>query len=250
MSLDLSTIHPYIPDHPCADFAVVIFPGGGYCIRADHEGDGYARFFQSNGISAFVVDYRVAPNAFPAPLLDARRAVRYVRAHAAELGIDPQKIAVMGSSAGGHLAALVSTYTAPLDGETADGLDTVDFLPNAQILCYPVICAPESGVAHVGSYENLLGNPPTVSPMSVDPCQLATGTTPPAFIWHTDDDQTVNVLNSYRYAARLHQLGVSTELHVFPHGRHGLGMTNEIPHVQQWCDLLLNWLSLSPFETH
>ena len=250
MSLDLSTIQPYIPDHLSADFAVVIFPGGGYCFRADHEGDGYARFFRDRGIASFVVDYRVSPHHFPAPLLDARRAVRYVRAHAAEFGIDPQKIAVMGSSAGGHLTALVSTYTAPLDGETADGLDTVDFLPNAQILCYPVVCSPESGVAHIRSYENLLGNPPVVPSESVDPCQLATEATPPAFIWHTDADQTVNVLNSYRYATRLHELGVPTELHVFPHGGHGLGMTNEIPHVQQWCELLLNWLSLSPFETH
>ena len=103
-------IHYYPADKKCGKGCVVIFPGGGYSGRAAHEGQGYAEFFAKNGIDSFVVDYRVKPTLFPYPLLDARRAVRYVRANAEKYGIDPEKIAVMGSSAGGHLAALVSTY--------------------------------------------------------------------------------------------------------------------------------------------
>ena len=134
---------PYITYYPAenkkGDGAVIIFPGGGYAKRAPHEGKGYADYLTAQGISCFVLEYRVSPNRFPLPLLDARRAVRYVRANAEKYGIDPNKIAVMGSSAGGHLAAFVSTYLKPIDGEGADDLDTVDFRPNAQILCYPVI---------------------------------------------------------------------------------------------------------------
>ena len=126
----------------CSDAAIVIFPGGAYRGLADHEGRGYAEFLNENGITAFVVNYRVAPHKFPLDLLDARRAVRWGRAHAGEYGICKDKIAVMGSSAGGHLTALVSTYRGAIDHEGMDAVDREEYLPNAQILCYPVICNP------------------------------------------------------------------------------------------------------------
>lgn len=246
---EVPTITPYIPENKKSDCAVVIYPGGGYSKRAPHEGQGYAEFFMQNGITSFVCDYRVAPHRFPLPLLDARRAVRWVRAHADEYGIDKNKIAVMGSSAGGHLAASVSTYTEPIDFEGADAIDGECPIPNATILCYPVIVAPDSeGVAHTGSYRNLLGveNAPELE-RRLDPSRNVTESTPPAFIWHTAEDPGVNVINSYTYAAAMRKKGLRPEMHIFPDGKHGLGLAHDYPHVAQWSGLLLNWLKYIGF---
>ena len=225
---------------------VVICPGGGYSRRANHEGPGYAEFLNECGLDVFVLDYRVAPNRFPAPLLDARRAVRYVRANAEKYGIDPEKIAIMGSSAGGHLAAMTSTYKKPIDGEGVDELDKVCPLPNAQILCYPVT----NYESHNGSYNNLLGAEHTEEErLALTPNLLVDGKTPPAFIWHTFEDASVAVASTYDYVTRLKEHNIPTELHVYPYGRHGLGLGNVpergiVPHVQSWAGLLENWLKL------
>lgn len=238
---EIPTITPYLPAEKKSRAAVVIFPGGGYAIRCGYEGKDYAEFLNENGISAFVVEYRVSPHRFPLPLLDARRAVRFVRAHAGEYGIDRDKVAVMGSSAGGHLAALVSTYRAPIDFEGIDTIDSENPFPNAQILCYPVICAP-SPIAHTGSYKNLLGEERAEREGErFAPDLLANGETPMAFIWHTANDEAVNVCNSYRYASALREQKVSTEMHIFPDGRHGLGLASDYPHVAQWKPLLIEW---------
>ena len=225
-----------------SDAAVVIFPGGGYHFRAEHEGKGYAEFLSENGVNAFVCDYRVAPDRFPKELLDARRAVRFVRANAEKFGVDPEKIAVMGSSAGGHLAALISTYRGEIEGEGADETDTLPYLPNAQILCYPVIVSPSTGAAHEGSYDTLLGENNAFTETDVDPYLLVHENTPRAFIWHTAADNSVDVTNSYMYATALRKYGIPVEMHVFPEGRHGLGLAKDFPHVAQWSGLLLNWL--------
>ena len=225
---------------------VVIFPGGGYHHLAEHEGKGYAEFLNECGLDVFVLKYRVSPNRFPAPLLDARRAVRYVRANAEKYGIDPEKIAVMGSSAGGHLAALTSTYKKAIDGEGVDELDKVCPMPNAQILCYPVT----NFESHNGSYNNLLGDGHTEEErLALTPNLLVDGTTPPAFIWHTFEDASVAVASTYDYVTRLKEHNIPTELHVYPYGRHGLGLGNVperdiVPHVQSWAGLLENWLKL------
>jgi len=232
----------YPAENKITDATIVIFPGGGYGGRADHEGEGYAKFFNSIGMSVFVCQYRVSPHRFPLPLLDARRAVRYVRANAEKFDLDPAKIAVMGSSAGGHLAALVSTYTAPIAWENLDNIDAVSPLPNATILCYPVIHYPDlTNVAHVGSYINLLGTDRQDDAPSVSPDLLVKDTTPPAFIWHTAEDSGVNVINSYLYATSLRQHNIPHEMHIFPHGPHGLGLAHCMPHVAQWSGLLKNW---------
>ena len=224
---------------------VIIFAGGAYRLRSPYEAVDYAERLNLAGLDAFTLDYRVKPTEFPYPLLDARRAIRYVRANAEALGIDGDKIAVMGSSAGGHLAALSATYKAKIDGEGKDGLDEVDFLPNAQILCYPVL----DMWGHPGSFFNLLGNS-YPSHRKVTPLHLADGNTPPVFLWHTSSDAAVDVNGSFRYAERLHELGVSVEMHIYPIGKHGLGLANRedkdtvLPYVQGWADLLVNWLKL------
>lgn len=239
-----SQIYFYEAKEKKTDATVVIFPGGGYSGLAEHEGRGYAEFFAEHGISTFVCEYAVSPNRFPKELLDARRVIRWVRAHAEEYGINPSKVAAMGSSAGGHLVAMLSTYTSPVEGEHEDGTDAQPFLPDAQILCYPVIMSPESGVAHEGSYNNLLGENNYVTPADVCPAYNVTSKTPQAFIWHTANDGCVNVINSYLYGKALRQNEIPTEMHIFPDGPHGLGLSAGNAHVAQWTGLLLNWLKL------
>ncbi len=233
----------YFPaENKTSDATCVICPGGGYGMRAPHEGKGYAEYFNSIGMDVFVCEYRVSPHRFPLELLDIRRAIRYVRAHAAEFGINPDKVAVMGSSAGGHLAALVSNYTAPIGFEDIDEIDKLCPIPNATILCYPVIHYPdEMQISHDGTYYNLLGvNRNDYDKFSPD--LLVTDDTPTAFLWHTSDDDCVNVINSYLYAKALREHGIKHEMHIFPSGYHGLGLAENLPHVAQWSTLMKNWL--------
>lgn len=231
----------YEPENRRSDAAVVIFPGGGYHHRAEHEGKGYAEFLSGNGIPAFVVDYRIDPDRFPLPLLDARRGVRFVRANAERFGIDPEKTAVMGSSAGGHLAAMLSTYYQEIPGESEDETDSFSYLPDAQILCYPVILNPESEYSHGNSYIHLLGEENAAMAPLLDPVLNASKATPQAFIWHTSSDAGVNVINSYEYAKALRNNDVPVEMHIFPTGKHGLGLAEREPHTAQWSSLMINW---------
>ncbi len=249
---EIPKITAYIPENKAYEGAVVILPGGGYAMRAPHEGEGYAKFLAENGMCAFVVDYRVAPHRFPLPLLDARRGVRYVRHFADKYGIDKNKVAIMGSSAGGHLAALTSTYYEGIEFEGMDEIDKEDFIPNAQILCYPVIKLLGAKVAHLGSGQNLLGSELQVKMCEeLSPDLIATEKTPQAFIWHTFEDGAVPVYNSLDYARRLKDMGVDVEMHLFPRGGHGMGLApGDTPihkNVQQWGGLLLNWLKLIEF---
>ena len=226
------------------DGAVVILPGGGYAKRAAHEGDGYAKFLNSIGIDAFVCEYRVHPYTYPYPLLDARRAMRYVRANAERFGINPEKIAIMGSSAGGHLAEVTSVYSEKLDGEGYDELDSVDYLPNAQILCYPVT----DYESHNGSYKHLYGLDKWQDDgfedfcLTLNPIAYARANVPPAFIWHTEVDKTVAVVSTLKYVAALHNADVRVELHVYPEGSHGLGLASDKPFIARWSNDLAVWL--------
>ena len=231
----------YKAENRKTDGAVVIFPGGGYVNRAQHEGKDYAEFLNANGIDAFVCQYRVRPDRFPFPLLDARRAVRYVRYHAEEYGLNPDKIGVMGSSAGGNLAALISTYRDEIEFENIDEIDKMDYLPSFQILCYPVITVSDLSYAHVGSAMNLMGQNMHLA-KTLSPEIIADEKTPKAFIWHTFEDGAVPVRNSLEYAQTLKNVNVPCELHIFPEGRHGLGLTNEVPHTGQWGELMIKWL--------
>lgn len=239
-----TTIHHYFPEDCISDAAIIAIPGGAYRGLSQYEGWGFGEFFSYKGIHTFTLDYHVAPHRFPIQLLDARRTVRFVRAHAAEYGIDPNKIAVIGSSAGGHLAAMLCTYLDDIPGEGVDKIDEEDFMPNAQILCYPVICGPDRpDICHMESYGNLLGGRNEHMEALLDPSKNVRATTPPAFLWHTAEDASVNVINSYQYATALRNAKVPTELHVFPYGHHGMGVSVESKHNRQWIGLLLNWFA-------
>jgi acetyl esterase/lipase len=234
----------FIPENQTSDVAVVVLPGGGYACHADYEGAGYAEFLNANGITAFVLPYRVVPYQFPLPLLDARRAVRYVRHHSKEYNININKVYIMGSSAGGHLAALTSTYLEPIEFEGADEIDKEPFRPNGQILCYPVIALRGEGLAHHGSAVNLLGDDLEALGDALSPHLIADENTPRAFIWHTFGDGAVPADNSIRYAQRLTEMKVSAELHVYPGGQHGMALSEEDPHVANWTRDFLEWLEL------
>ena len=225
---------------------VVICPGGGYSGRAPHEGRGYAEYLNSQGLDAFVLDYRVKPNVYPAALCDARRAIRFVRFNAEKFGIDPEKVAIMGSSAGGHLAAHASTFIGDIEGEAHDEIDKMDYVPNGQILCYPVISSDEA-ICHKGSYRNLLGEERYGERDKFSPDLLVSEKTPMAFIWHTMTDTGVLVSNSYRYAEALYKNGIKHELHVFPVGEHGQALGAHVAYVREWTELLRRWLVLNNF---
>jgi acetyl esterase/lipase len=224
--------------------AIVIFPGGGYSHRAIHEGEGYALFLNSYGIDCFVCEYRVAPYRFPYPLLDARRAVRYVRANAEKYGIDPGKIAVMGSSAGGHLAETLCTYKGKIEGESTDAIDCIDPIPNAQILCYPVTDYD----SHNGSYKNLLGDAFSDAECErLNPIANVTNDAPIAFLWHTETDRTVKIRGTFDYAVALHNADVRCEMHVYPTGHHGMGLAQQDQCVARWSDDLVYWLGYNGY---
>ena len=237
--------HPYLQvftvqaDAPRG--AVIVCPGGGYGGRADHEGAPIAQAINAAGLHAFVLQYRVSPNRHPAPLMDAARAMRIVRSRAAEWKVDPAHIAILGFSAGGHLTASLGVHYDKKDANGGDDLDKVSCRPDALVLCYPVISSGPKG--HRGSFKNLLGdNPPDnmIEFMSLE--KQVTKDTPPAFLWHTADDEGVPVENSLFFAQALRDHGVPFELHVYPHGRHGLGLAPDDPHIATWMPLCCEWL--------
>ena len=228
--------------------AVLIFPGGGYGIlAADHEGRDYATWLNERGIAGIVVKYRVSGNPalgyqFPVPFLDARRAIRTVRSKAAEWGIDPNKVGVMGSSAGGHLASLCTTRfgdTFPEEGK--DDIDKQNCRPDFAILIYPVISmSPPSG--HSGSRTNLLGKNPTDETVEKYSTHKAvTRETPPVFLLHTSDDG-VDCRNSLDFAAACKANGVPVSLHLFESGGHGYGLNGK-GDLAAWPQLLERWLA-------
>lgn len=237
----------YKSENKKSDGTVIIFPGGGYGFRAPYEGKDYAEFLNSIGIDAFVLEYRVVPHRFPLELLDARRAVRWVRYHSKEYGLNPDKIAVMGSSAGGHLAALISTYRKEIEFENYDEIDKMDYLPNFQILAYPVVALSNLAISDPGTSLNLIGEKNIDDIATLDPILIADKNTPQAFIWHTSNDEIVNVCNSLHYGEKLRSLDILFEMHVFPEGPHGLALSYDNPHVAQWKDLFKNWLSLNNY---
>lgn len=223
--------------------AVIIFPGGGYTNRAPHEGATIAKWLQSNGITSFVVEYRVSPYMHPAEISDAMRAVRFVRRYADIYRIDKDKIAVMGFSAGGHLAGSVSVHYDKNMYERTDEIDDESCRPNASILCYPVIDMLE--YRHDGSRNNLIGPNPTPSEKDfMSLYKQVTPDTPQTFLWHTAEDGCVPVENTLLYADALAKAKVPFEVHIYPYGQHGLGLAPDAPHVAQWKEALCNWLTL------
>lgn len=248
-SADVPTISVYQPvDRGPAGAAIIICPGGAYGFLADHEGHAIAVWLNSIGVTAVVLKYRLAPRYHhPAPLQDVSRAMRTVRARAAEWGIDPHRIGIMGFSAGGHLASTIATHFDAGDPAAADPIERVSSRPDIAVLAYPVISMLD-GVTHAGSRRNLLGDTPSadlVEALSNE--KHVTAQTPPTFLFHTADDPVVPVENSLRFAAALRAANVPYELHVFAHGPHGVGLAADDPVLSAWPTLLQNWLRAQGF---
>jgi acetyl esterase/lipase len=234
----------FLLDHASPAGAVHICPGGGYHVRAHHEGEPIARRFNAAGYHAFVCHYRTYPHRHPEPLMDISRAIRLIRHHSAAWSVVAQQIAVLGFSAGGHLAATlaVNHHLAPPEQDPLP-LNHISNRPDASILCYPVITASPPH-CHSGSYEALLGDRVDNTPLrrQLSPELQVTEHTPPTFVWHTSDDATVPCQNSLLYATALVEKGVPCELHLYRGGRHGMGLAEDAGSIGSWSQLASEWL--------
>ncbi len=227
--------------------AVVICPGGGYGgLAKDHEGHQPAQWFNGQGVSAFVLHYRLGTQGhhYPTQLADVQRAIRWVRAHAADYGLDPSRIAVMGFSAGGHLASMAATLFEEKAYEPSDAIDEASARPDFAILCYPVISL-DRAVTHGGSRKNLLGperegDDEWAKKLSSD--LNVTERTPPTFLFQTDADTAVPAENAVRFYLALRQKKVPAEMHVYEQGPHGVGLYLADPVLGTWSGHLSDWL--------
>jgi acetyl esterase/lipase len=243
---DIPTLTVFKPEDGKANgAAMVICPGGGYGGLAQHEGKDYAEWLAKHGITGFVLKYRLGSGGYrhPVMLQDAARAVRTVRARASEWGVDPKRVGIMGSSAGGHLASTLLTHFDNGIVTSSDSIDQQSSRPDLGILCYPVITM-EGATTHLGSKKNLLGENPAeelVKLLSNE--QQVTKDTPPTFLWHTFEDTGVVPDNSMLFALALQKNKVPYELHIYEKGKHGIGLANGHP----WTEQCLRWLKLRGF---
>jgi acetyl esterase/lipase len=236
------TVVPAAIDRPTGT-AVVICPGGGYvALSREREGYQYARWLSSLGITSFILTNRLGDYGHPAPLQDVLRAVRLVRSRANEFKINPARIGVMGSSAGGHLAASAGTLFDLPAGKTGAALDAVNGRPDFLILMYPVITMADPS-AHAGSRKALLGE--NASPELLELASLekqVTAATPPTLLIHTQEDKTVPVENSILFYQALTRAGVPAEMYLFEHGSHGMGMRDGLGTASEWPKRAEEWL--------
>ncbi len=242
-------IHQVTSDQPTA--GVVILPGGGYGHHAiDHEGHAFAEWFDSMGVSSAICTYRMRGKGnegkgygHPAPMMDAQRAIQTLRSRAKELNLDPNRIGVIGFSAGGHLASTVSTQFAPANPTSTDPVLRVSSRPDFSILCYPVIALGKP-YTHLGSQNNLLGKDADAELVqSLSNETRVSEQTPPTFLFHTAADKGVPVQNSLVYYEACVEHGVDVEMHLFNKGRHGLGLAQSTPGASSWPGLCRQWLT-------
>lgn len=228
--------------------SVVVLPGGGYGTTAPHEGDPVALWLNSLGIAAFVVRYRVAPHTNTyGPLQDAARAIRHVRASALSLDLDPNRVGVLGFSAGGHLAASISNHYDSGNPDADNAVERESSRPDLSILIYPVISFKKPYV-HQGSMDNLIGteyDPALVEKFSLE--TQVTANTPPSFLVHSADDEAVPFENSLIYATALHKANVPVELHVYEDGGHGYGLGGDGLSYNKWPSQCALWLEKRGF---
>jgi acetyl esterase/lipase len=233
----------YLPEKPSAT-GIVICPGGGYShLAVEKEGIKVARFLNTLGVTAFVLEYRFGPqHRFPAPLEDISRAVRYVRSHADEFALAPNGIGVLGFSAGGHLASTLGTHFDSGDPNAVDTVERTSSRPDFMVLIYPVI--KPSGNAAISSFHFLLGDEPDpalVRQLSND--LNVTANTPRTFLVHADDDRAVLPDNSVDFYSALRRAGVPAELHIYSKGGHGFGLATDDPVLFTWTVHLAQWLA-------
>jgi acetyl esterase/lipase len=254
---DKPRMYAFLPRKRSTSAAVLIIPGGGYQhVAIGHEGFQIALWLNEQGMPAFVLDYRVKPYVYPVEIDDGRRAMRLIRSKAAEYGIDPNRLGVWGSSAGGHLASSLGTHcenttgAAPKGGKDSDDdsaskSDPVDQLsckPNFMVLAYPVI-AMDQPVLHSGSRRNLFGPDPDPAVLHEYSNQMAvTSDTPPTFIFATTHDPVVPVDNSLDFYRALVRAHVPVEMHLFDYANHGCGLCGSILPLRVWPALLRTWL--------
>ena len=235
---------PRVPENRGDRPFVIVVPGGGYSYTSDREAEPVALRFLAEGFHAAVLRYSCAPSRWPAAALELAWSIRQARINAREWGVDPDRVYVIGFSAGGHLACTVSTLwdRAPLAG------GPVSCRPDAQVLCYPVITMGQ--YTHAGSRDELTGGDPELAEALSLETRVTAGT-PPAFLWHTAEDASVPVENSMMYAAALRRAGVPFELHIFERGDHGLATADEetargpeqvVPDVQAWLPMAVCFL--------
>jgi len=224
--------------------SVIIAPGGGYVnLSMDKEGRQIASWFNAMGVTAFVLKYRLGPRYHhPIELGDAQRAIRLVRSRAMQFGIAPDRIGMMGFSAGGHLAATAGTRFDDGDTGAPDPIDHASSRPDFLILAYPVISF-DPAIAHAGSVRSLLGENPSLALLQELSADLhVTGKTPPTFLFSTNADTAVPSENSVRFYLALRQAKVPAEMHIFENGPHGVGLDLGDPALSLWPTLLTNWL--------
>ena len=224
--------------------AVIVCPGGGYVnLSMDKEGDQFARWLNSLGVTAFVLKYRLGPKYHhPIELGDAQRAIRTVRAKAAEYHVQPDRIGIMGFSAGGHLASSAGTHFDAGNAGAADAIDKVSSRPDFMVLGYPVISFSTSYV-HKGSMRALLGDNPDPKLVELMSNELqVTPQTPPTFLFHTTTDTVVPVENSVLFYMALRKAGVPAEMHIYERGPHGVGLAQTDEALSSWPGRLADWL--------
>jgi acetyl esterase/lipase len=243
---DKPTMAIYLPaKEKASGSAVVIFPGGGYSyVAIDHEGHQVAHWLNDLGIAAFVVDYRHRGKGYghPAPIQDAQRAIRTVRSRSAEFGIEPNKIGIIGFSAGGHLASTAGTHFNEKFYEPVDANDSASARPDFMILIYPVISM--GPISHSGSRSALLGR--NITKELVDKFSNETqvdSNTPPTFLVHATDDKTVPVENSINFYLACKKARVPAEMHIWQKGEHGFGLGRPGTPVSRWPVLCADWMN-------
>jgi acetyl esterase/lipase len=229
--------------------AVIVMPGGGYeHLAMEKEGGEEARWLNAHGVTAFVLEYRLGPRySFPSPMLDGARAVRYVRSHAAELGVAKDKIGLWGFSAGAHLAGYLAAVNDPGEAKAVDPIERVSDRPDFLIVSYGRF-SMDASIPRKTNMEGLLGQHPTQAMLdSVSVVKLVTKSMPPCFIYSTTADQTVNSLNATALYDALKRVGVPVELHIFERGPHGTGMaqgSSKFPELAIYPTLLANWMEV------
>jgi acetyl esterase/lipase len=237
----------YLPEASKATgTAIVVCPGGGYGgLAIDHEGEQIGQWLIKEGIAAFVLQYRHAPlYGQPFPLMDSQRAIRTVRAGAAAWGVKPDRIGILGFSAGGHLTASTGVLNEGGDASAKDPIDQVSARPDFMVPVYPVITMQDD-YTHQGSKKNLLGENP--DPALVERYSLerqVNAQTPPTFLVHTTDDQAVPVENAVQLYLALHKAGVPVEMHIYEKGVHGLGLGGGNAEFATWPGHLIDWLKV------
>jgi acetyl esterase/lipase len=248
-STDVPKLYYYPAVGPGVRSAVIVLPGGGYTrLMTEKEGGVEARWLAARGVAAFVLQYRLSPEyRYPVPMMDGARAVRYVRSHAADFGIEPERIGVWGFSAGGNLAGYLATEPAERALANADPVERVTAHPDFAIFSYARLTLEES-VPRPNNMEALLGDHPT--PQMLDTISFArhvTKETSPSFLYSTTADQTVNSLNATAYYDAMKRAGVPVELHIFELGTHGTGMGQGLKGLSEleiWPVLLEHWMQL------